>query len=542
MTNRRSPILIGLTVFLVAIAMRTIPLYWSPLPFNLDGIKFAALARTTLRYNHLPLSKGYFNADVPVFTMLLALTSRVTGVTPLYIAQIFTASIGGTVCLFVVVITQRIGVRLQKASYNIKIAAAIAGLVLATEGIFLGRSAAVTSEGVGHLFSILSLYVFAHALWSPRPAWILLTGLLFFLFPLTHNLSTIVGAFSAVSLLVLALQDSVSIPKLRLNTLVAGFWIYTGIYYTSSSMKEIGRVSSVPGLFVAWVIVLLLSTAYILTSKPRFQREISLGMLFVGGSLVIINYFTPVFPGTATGNLFTVLFILPIAVIGIVAFWGIPSIVQAHIEGYATVALLIGTLSLIGFALTAGLTVQYQDLAVRGQIFLHIALAILAGIGTISLSRNGSRSTLKNILPVIIIVCSIVSAPLAFSGLHATSAQPLVMQTEFETATFAVEHANNWTSDGHITKLASDHTLTQSTGSRRGVYQWLRGDGSKPICPVISQRSWVTVGAQLFPSSPAEVSQELYRSFIRSRNKVYTTTGRDPTAITTPLIDNKERC
>ena len=60
MNNRRSFALVAAAVFLIAVAMRTIPLYWSPLAFNTDGFKFASLARETIRYGHIPTSMEYF--------------------------------------------------------------------------------------------------------------------------------------------------------------------------------------------------------------------------------------------------------------------------------------------------------------------------------------------------------------------------------------------------------------------------------------------------------------------------------------------------
>ncbi|SIR76643.1 4-amino-4-deoxy-L-arabinose transferase [Haladaptatus litoreus] len=543
MSNRRSLAFVGLTVFAVAVTMRTIPLYWSPLPFNTDGFKFAALARETLAYGYLPTSWGFFNPDEFTFTVLLTISSRLTGVSPLYIAQVLIASIGATVCLFVVAITRRIGIQLRWPDFDVRIAALLAGLVLATEGIFLGRSTAVSSEGLGHVFVLLTVFVFARALWTSRRSWLLLSVLVFALFPLTHNLGAIIGGFSAVSLLVLVFRESKWTAGLFAGALVAGFWLYTGLYYSIAELNEVSRISSVPGLFAAWIVVLILLTLWLPITRPRVQKTVPTMALVGGAGLLVVNYFVSIFPGTATTDPLTLLFVLPIAVIGIVAFQGIPSLIDAGREGYMMFALLIGSISIIGFALTGSLTIEYQDLAIRGQIFIHIVAAVLAGLGAVMIGRSWKPSTMTTAIVVVVIVCSLVSAPLAFSGLEATSAQPLVTQSEFETATFAVTYADGWTSDGHMTRLASKYYPKQTPNdvSQRGIYEWLHG-GAVPSCPVVSQQSWTTVGAQLFPSSPKTIGYKSYEGSFQTRNLVYATSGNDPLIFTMPTNGDRQGC
>ncbi|WP_433630315.1 sodium/phosphate symporter [Halomicrococcus sp. NG-SE-24] len=532
--NRRSPVLVSITVYSVALAMRTIPLFWSPLPFNVDGLHFARTANETLSRHHAPMFWKFLKPDEYVFTMLLATISRLTGISPLYISQTFIACIGATLCLFVVIITWRVGVQLGWSNSDIRIAALLAGGVLATEGIFLGRSTAVSSEGLGHLFVLMSVFVFAYALITARPAWILITGLCFLLFPLTHNLSTIIGAFSSFSLLTLCYRDSSTRANLFVGVLIVGLWVYAGIYYTATEINQVSRIFSAPGLFIAWIIALMLLTVWLSTTQPRLQRSIPLMMLFGGGALVIVNYFVPIFPGTATGEQLTLLFLLPIIVIGIVAFWGYPYITQTPGVGYAIAALLVGTLSLVGFALTAGLTVKHQGLAVRGHIFIHIAVAVLAGLGSVGLTRARGSHTFRMMLGVGIIICSFASAPLAFSGLHATSAQPLITQSEFETGTFAAKHVDQWTSDGHMTRISLRYYPTKTNASEEGIYSWLHGNSSEPNCPIVSQHSWTTVGAQLFPASPEKISKKSYKNIYLKRNVVYSNSGNDPLVLSIP--------
>lgn len=534
MRKGRSVGLVALAVVLVALATRTIPLYWSPLVFNTDGFKFAGLARETVRNGHIPASIASFNPDEYTFSALLAICSQLTGIAPLYVAQLLTASIGATACLFVVVVTRRIGARLRWSKFDVRIAAFVAGVVLATNGIFLGRSTAVTSEGLGHVFVILGVVAFARTLRTNRRSWMAVTGLVLVLLPLTHNLSTIIGGFAVVSLLALSLRSSADRRGLVMLLIVAGFWTYVSVYYTTFKLDELSRISSAPGLFVAWVIVLVLLTVWLSTASSRIQRDLPSVVLLGGAGLITANAVTPIFPGTATTGKLVFVYVLPVALVGLVAFRGIPRIVDVGFDGSAVFALLLGTLSIIGFALTGGLTVPYQDLAIRAQTFIHIPFAVLAGIGVILLVRRWDSRSIRAALVVVVLLCSVVSAPLAFSGLRATSAQPLVTQSEFETATFAATHTDQWTSDGHMTRIASKYYPGRSTPSQTGVYVWLHDDGEVPNCPVVAQRSWTTVGAQLFPASPETIDRRSYVSVSQRRNLVYTVSGDDPLELLIP--------
>ncbi|RRJ29465.1 sodium/phosphate symporter [Halocatena pleomorpha] len=542
MTERRTFALVAVAVFLVGFAMRTIPLYWSPLPFNLDGFHFAALARGVLKTGHLSVNNA-FKPDEYTFTVLLSITSRITGISPLHVAQFLTASIGAILCLFVVLVTRGVGRHLGWSVRDVRTAMTVAGLVIATEGIFLGRSAAVSSEGIGHVLVVMSVFVLAYALRTNRPSWFVLSGIVFLILPLTHNLSTIIGLLSCVSLLTLYLGTSESGSSVIAGVLVLGFCGYAVLYYGVTGMDAM-RISAVPGLFVAWTIVLVLLVRWLPTTDSRFQYGVPSVILLSGAGLVVGNHFVQIFPGTASSEVITMLYILPIAVIGIVAARGIPIPIDGGVEGYATVAMLFGSLTLIGFALTGGLTVEYQSLAIRGQTYVHLPFPILAGLGVVAFGTTRDSDRLKTTAVVLLVVCSVVSAPLAFSGLRATSAQPLVTQPELEAAAFASTHADGWTSDGHMTRLASRYypEQTGSDVSERGVYEWLKGSGTEPRCPVVARRSWTTVGVQLFPASPGHITPAAYDRFDARRNVVYSVSGTDRIIYSIPTTGRTASC
>ncbi|WP_266081677.1 sodium/phosphate symporter [Haladaptatus caseinilyticus] len=547
MTNRRPYVFIGITVFMVAVAMRTIPLYWSYLPFNLDGLQFAAPARYTLSHGHLPTSYGFFHPDKYTFSALLTICSQLTGISPLRIAQPAIAVIGSVPCLIAVWLTRRIGHQLQWNPVHTRIAAALAGLVLATEGVYLGRSAAVTSEGLGLVFVAILAIVFYRLLQTGRWPWIVLTALLIAIFPLTHNLSTMIGALVITALLAVSVRQSTGRVLVAGGLAVIAFWIYLSSYYSVMGMNELSRVSSVPGLFLAWIIVLFVAAVWIPSTSVRTQRSVPMFALFGGVGVLVANFFVPVFPGTASLHMSALLFSIPIICIGLLATHGLPYITVAR-DGVIGLALLLGPLTLIGFGLTGRLTIEYQGLIVRGQIFLHLVAAILAALAVVSLSLRGDSSShvwngIRAGFVPLLLVAALMSAPLAFTGLHATSAQAVIAPSEYESTTFAANYVpNTWVSDGHLSRLALYYYPRQTNATYTPMYQWAQGGGMPPTCTVVSQSSWTTLGVQLFPDSPKRISASKYQQWIAKQNMVYTTSGNDQITITRPIADNGKYC
>ena len=188
-----------------------------------------------------------------------------------------------------------------------------------------------------------------------------------------------------------------------MGAVLVAFWVYVGVYYSVFELPDMSRISSAPGLFVAWIIVLVLLTTWLSEARPWLQRDVPTVILLGGVTLLALNSVTPIFPGTATTGGSTFAYVAPIALVGLIAARAIPTLVDAGIDGYAVLGLLLGVLSVIGFALTGGLTVPYQDLAVRSQTFLHIAFAVLVGLGVIVVSRRWNSTRIRTMLVVFVL-------------------------------------------------------------------------------------------------------------------------------------------
>ncbi|EFW91296.1 putative sodium/phosphate symporter [Haladaptatus paucihalophilus DX253] len=540
MTDRRRYLLIGLAVFLVGVAMRTLPLHWTSLPYNVDGYHFAALARKAGAAGHLAAAGRFLNPDEYVFAAYLTGVSQATGAGPLAVSQFLVAVIGTVPALVVVSVVRRVCARRDWKPSHTRIAATLAGLALAAEGVYLGRSAAVSSEMLGHALVLVTVIAFYRALRTERPAWMALTLVSVAFLPFTHNLGAMVAALALLAVFVRSLRRPTTRRVAFGIVVLVGFWTFTVAYYQFTGLAEASYVSSLPGLFLAWLVFLVAFVSLLPSVGTTVQRLVPAGLIVGVVTLLVANHFLPIFPGTAGTDALQLALLLPIAGIGLLAAWGLPRASDAGGPAVVVGSLLAAPLVLIGFALTGSLTHEYESLAVRSQIFTHFSMCALASLAVVDVgvrrtSKTAVRTAVRRLAVPLLALCVVASVPVAFAGLHATSAQPTVTPSEFATATFASNEIDGgWVGDGHVVILSTNYYPGRADARYTPLYGWLHGNGPPPNCPVVAQRSWTTVGAQLFPSSPTAVTTRRYDRWVARRNVVYSAHGRDPLVITTP--------
>ncbi|WP_458210591.1 sodium/phosphate symporter [Haladaptatus sp. NG-SE-30] len=532
-----------LALLCVAVAMRTLPLYWTPLPYGVDSYHFIALAQESLASGSLPTNAG-LTPDEFVFTTFVATISTVTGVDPLAITQPLIAVVGSIPCLAVAAIAKRSAERLGWQPKYVRQTAILAGVFLAVDGIYLSHSIAATSDVFGLLFVIVLAIVFHRTVHTGQLRWAGLSVLLVGLLPITHTMAAIIGALVVTAMFASSLYSPTIRGSLLGGSILVGYWTYLSGYSPIAELGVIGRVASLPGLFVAWLIILVALTVWLPRTTATVQRVVLSTMLIAAGIVVIANLFLAIFPGTARTEPLAVMLTAPLALVGFVAVWGAPYASQRSASDDITITLLFGPLVLVEFALSGKLVVDYHAIATRGQVYLHVAIAILAALAAVGICRRRSRPSarfcgFRRAIVPLLALCLIISAPLAFIGLSATPAQSTVSPAEFQTTTFAAHHVpSQWASDGHIASLASSY-YAGPTARYTPIYEWVRGETAPPNCPTVAQRSWTTVGAQLSPASPATVSATEYDAWLNRRNVVYSVNSDDPLVL---VAGNTAQC
>lgn len=556
MKRRHRYVVVCLAVFAVALAFRTLTLYWSPFPAALDGFDHAALARDTLASGQLPLDR--IRADSFVFAGGLALVSALTDSRPVVMAQPVIAVLGAGSCLTAVAVVRRLGRRLALSGRRVRCAAVVAGFGLAAEGLYLRRTGVADEEAIGLLLVPLLAIAFHRALRTRRPAWIAVAAVLAISFPLLHTFSTLIAALTLLGVLATQL---LRVPSRRLATVglvfVGGFWAYFALYYEVAArvgltVPYVGRVLAFPGLFGAWLIVLVVGVLWVRSARPRLQRAGLLGAVAVGYAVLVANVFVPVFPGTVTTPLpilaLASLFVVPV----VLASYRLPDVTADAGDGAVVVALLAAPAVQTFFSLTASLTPEFYGTVMRTQTFVHFPVFVLAALAAVglptterfSLGRLGLANRLgsvRTVAVVLLLVSAALTAPLAFVDLDTATYPSTTTHEEFAAASFTATHVpGRWASDDPSARIGSLYYPDRAQASQAPVGSWLTG-GSPPDCPVLSARSWTTSGAHLFPLAPATIPPARYRNWLADRDLVYATSGADPFSLTRPTTPSP-RC
>jgi hypothetical protein len=556
MAERRPYVVACLGIVAIAIAIRAVPLYWSPLPATLDGFGYAALARETIASAHYPIER--FRADNFVFTGLLTVTSLLVGVTPLGTAQPLIAVVGGTSTLTAVAIARRVGWGIDPSNRRVRSAAVLAGLTLAVDGLYLRRTGVPDEEALGLVLVPLVAIALHRVLRSGRVAWVAITGTLMLAFPLLHTFSTLLAGLTVLGLVAAHLLSSPSRRVMAVGIgLVGGFWAYYALYYELAArfgltVPYVGRILSYPGLFAAWVIVLVVGVLWLTGTRSRAQTGVLLGVVGIWYLLLGANAVLPVFPGTISTPLpilvGALLFVVPV----VVASRGLPVATLGSADSAVVLALLAAPVVQAYFSLTAALTPQFLGTVVRTQTFVHVPIFVLAALVTLryapsvaparGVSSLRGAVTSRRLVAGALVVTTLLTAPLAFVHLDNAASPATTVESEFAAAAFATTHVDGtWSADDPLARIGSLYYPTRTATTQAPVTSWLTG-GTAPSCPTLSQRSWTTTGAHLYPAPPATIGEARYEDWLAERHLVYTTAGDDPLSLSIPSRETGRGC
>lgn len=392
--DRRRYLGAALAVALVALALRLGPLHWGPLPFNPDGIGYAARARDAVATGGIDLDGTA--TDALGYTAALAVVARATGIPPLYVAQPASAVVGAATVVLCLGVGRRAARAAGLSPGRARWAAVFGALLLAVDGLYVYRTMAV-DEQTADVLAVPAVVLAAALALRPdrtdRRRWAALAVGGFVLLPPLHNLA---GVVAAMAVTVLAGLWVARDPSLRTWVggagLVAVAWTWALGYHaalaalTPATVVQSERLARAPGLFLAWVVLGVLGTVWFVTTTRRRQRAV-LGTVVVGWFLVLaVNAVVVVYPGTTTTPRPLLLALAPLAVPGLVSVAGVPDLVRAGWPGDAVLALVGAAGGLVGFGLTAGLTPEYLATVYRAQLFVHLPLAVAVGVATVRLA------------------------------------------------------------------------------------------------------------------------------------------------------------
>lgn len=552
MRERPRYALLVVALLALGVVLRLVPLYWSPYPATLDGFRYARLAHVTLQTGQIPVTS--IDADELGYTLVLVAGSAVTGMRPLTLAQPLTASVGAAVPLVGVVLARWAGRDLGWSPRRTYHAAAVAGLALALDGLFVRRTGVPDEEALGLLLVPVLALACQRALRTRRVRWVGATLLVMGVFPLVHNLSSIIGALTVTALVALWLTDvHSSLAALSGVALVGGFWTWAFGYFawaetTLLDVTYSGLIRDHPGLFVAWVVLLVVGVVWTRSLSARGQAAAVAAPLGIAFLVVVANLVRPVFPGTVQTPPLVLAVVAPLVLA--VAVLGARGLPRTSNESRDLLLALFGApIVMVFYALTAALTPQFFGAVMRIQTFAHPPALVLAALGAVAIGSRTSASMgnrpyrgARVAVVGFLIVAAAVSIPFAYLNLDTGTYPSTTLESEFEAASFAAHHVNGTVATDHTISRVMIHYFPGSANpSMAPTITWLRG-GPPPACPMLMQASWTESGAHLFPTPPATVSDRRYQAVVAHRTLVYTATGRDPLVLTRPLNETTVDC
>lgn len=532
-------------VFVLAVALRLGPLYWSRLPFNPDGVVYAGDAHRTIASGTLSLSG--LPTDSIGYTGLIVAASELLGVEPLYVAQPVSAIVGATTVVVAMAITWRIASAREWSSAACRHATIVAGLLLAVEGIYLQRSMPTDEQTLGLLLVPVFAIAAHRAIGTRHHRWTAVAVGIFLALPPLHNLDAVVAALTLSVLLTLAvLRTPTGRRAIVAVALGLSAWSWAVGYHvlaatvTPMVIIQTGSLSAGPGLYLAWIVVVLLGTGWFVTTSDRGKRWVLTGTVLAWFGIFALNAVVPIYPATSTTPTVLLVLLSPLAIPVVFAGIAIPAATRSVGSAPAgpVVGLIAATLVLVGFSLTAGLTPDDLGLLWRSHLFVHLPLMALAGIGLAWVDRRVDGRTLRVALTVVVLCSALVGTPVAYMGLDVLTYKGVTTSAEYEATAFAATEFDRWTTDDHLVRVARYH---EGDASRLPAIEWIQG-GPPPACPTLGQRSWTTTGAQLFPRSPIIVDQTRYYQLQANNSVVYRSTTNDPLTVIVPRDSSGGRC
>jgi hypothetical protein len=552
MTDRRSSLLAGLAVFAIAAATRTVPLYWSPLPHDIDGFAHAALARETLAAGHLPIGPD-LRADLLVVTVYTATASLVTGEVPLSVIQPLFSVAGAALPLVGMAFARRLGADLGWPRRRVRAAALATGSLLAVQGLFVRHTSIPDPEPLGQLFTFLAILSLHRLLRRPAESrrWAVPLATVLLAVPIVHTFSTFNAALGVTALAGAELARRPSRRTAALGFGVAtGFWTLFVAYYGLVErfgvlgVSYVSQVRTNPGLFLAWVGLMLVGVSWYGGTSTRARRATLYAPVGLGLGLVAVNAVRPVFPGTIRTEPAVIAGVGLLAVPVAVAGYATDALDARHGTATLVTALLAPPIVIAFFALTASLTPEFFATVIRAQAFFHVPLYVLVGLAAARIAWRGrgvtARRSVRAGLLAVLATTTLLTVPIAFVALDTLHSPGTTHESEFAAVEHAATHTSTrWTTD-HV-PMRVGRTTFEATVGMGPTRTWLRG-GPPPACPTLSFGRWVSSGATFWPASPESIDDGRYEAALAERDLLYRSSGREPGALSVPTAGRAAGC
>ncbi len=496
----------AVALYLLALLVRLLPLFFSTLPYNIDGFPLARITEGILQTGQWRLDDAdpnVYNLKLPGYSIVWAAVSAMGRVGPLVALQM----VMPLATSLVVPAEYALALRLVRH----RGAALAAGLVLALLGSFVFLTASIMKESLGLLLFAGFVLLFLDRA-DPRRR--VLAASILLVLPVVHHLTTLIGLGVAAGLVAIDARVAWTRGLWRARTFFLDVASGPGLAVPAVAYYRAVDLPFFRDVFVLADVVLFLSIAALFGllamrwSRPRtvlnpMEVRAHANRILVAPTvavaLILVNRYTTVFPATAATREAAVLLLLPLSILGVLAAVGF-NVVRSTENGAnrGLVALILAPLDVIVFAFLRGLDPLSFALAYRTADFLDFGLAVAAGVGLVFLVRRVRRRSVGFGLAAILLAILLATLPMAYDTERVFGVENVTTADEFFALRIAASYGGVIGADQRLADIARSYFGSTTDATLPFV---LRDGGSLASFDVlVIEERWATVGAQVHPA------------------------------------------
>ena len=516
------------SLYALALALRYVPLTFSPLPFNVDGYPLAWVSRGINTTGIWQIEPGVnrYSELMPLYPLVWSTVSQLGGLSVLGDFQAIMPAILGTVVFPAYLLG-------AKATRN-PVVGFVSGLFVAIFGSFLFLTSAAMKEALGLVVLPILVLLFAERA-DPRKraiafVWLVLLpllsqlmdflvlGIVAALVVLTHSRAISQGRFSGQALLF----DCVTGP---------GLASLAYFYYFTVNMPGLSAIAAPDALALFLGVVTLLTASFVRmrrNASPRVGQPLvrPIGPILLVPALafaaLIVNSQMDLFAGVLRTQAALGPILLAGAVLAVFAFLGYQLVRRTtNRAGDGLFAMAVAPVALVLFAFLRGLDSLSQTLVVRSFDFVDYALAVLVGVGVAyTWMRLRSKKSARIALAATLIVALLATTPMAWNTQAVFGVNNVTTPAEYQALAFlATLHPANVTTDERLVYMASLWFGVNASSTLPFLLENNQSVSSYAYAVVLDE--WTTVGAQVYPAPNIVLSAKVLNGFLAQNRVVY---------------------
>ena len=515
-------------LYALAVALRYVPLAFSPMPFNVDGYPLTWVSAQISAAGSWQIQSDVnrYSALMPLYPLVWSVVAQLGGVGVLSAFQTVMPAVLATVVLPAYLL----GVKATRSP----VVGFASGLFVAVFGSFLFLTSAAMKEALGLLVLPSVVLLFAERA-DPRKrvlalVWLLLMpflsqledllvlGMVAALVVLTHSRAVSRHAFSARAFLL----DCVTGPA------VASL---AYIYYAAVAMPNLNDVVAPDALALFLATVILLTALLVRLHRiawpgPRERLVRPAGPILLvpiaAFAAILVNARTDLFAGVLPTQAALEPVLLATAVLVVFAFLGYQLVRHTtNRAGDILFAMAVSPVALVLFAFLRGLDGLSQVLVYRSFDFLDYALAVLVGVGfAYAWHRLHPSKAAQLALGATLAAVLLATTPMAYNSQAVFGVNEVTTPAEFQAlAVLASLHPGSVATDERLGYIATDWFAMNTSVTL--PYLLAGNESVGAYAYAVVEDGWTTIGAQVHPQPNVVLRGSTLRAFLASNRVVY---------------------